>query len=211
MTDILEAWKYTDQVSTDRRKALAEPGSFDELISRVCVEAEVVKAKKDTGSDSSLIGCWRPIFTIELQDTGDQLFNGPWGYRAQFWESPERGMEANLLLIESLYPILLEFIQRHPAGDMSTKDVEQRLTASSAKIWPDESQLCLAGPSKDLDVDRWRTEADAGQWKANVGLAAPKVSKFEVKGAFFDSNTWNEVVPEQKLQRHHEIHQFGFS
>ncbi len=70
--------------------------------------------------------------------------------------------------------------------------------------------LFLANPPRDLEIDRWVSEAANGVQLAHWGLAAPLVSWFEVKGALVDPYG-NEVVPYRKIRRHYEIFHYGFS
>ena len=90
MVDTLREWKYTDLVSETRRAALAAPGSFEELVRLVTEDARDIRAQARRGMDPGLTGCIQAIFSLELPDTGDALFNGPWGYRAQYWQLQDR-------------------------------------------------------------------------------------------------------------------------
>ena len=44
----------------------------------------------------------QPIFTLELKGSGDALFNGPFGYRAQYLLGPNIGLAANAALLAAL-------------------------------------------------------------------------------------------------------------
>ena len=68
----------------------------------------------------------------------------------------------------------------------------------------------LVNPPVDLSVEPWQTEARRGVRLACWGLAAPVVTRFEVKGALMDSY-FNEVVPSRKVGRHFDIHHYGYS
>ena len=100
-------WKYTSLISHERQDALAAPGSFDELLRQVVVDAVITRVYAKPGSDRGLTQCTQPIFLLDLEATGDALFNGPWGYRAQYWTHPSRGLAANRELINALTPKLL--------------------------------------------------------------------------------------------------------
>jgi hypothetical protein len=208
--DIPTAWKYTDGVSDDRRATLAGPGSFDEVIRLVFDDARVIRARAQSGSDRGLTDCVQPIFTLELPNTGDALFNGPWGYRAQYWVSPGQGLAANCMLLAALTPKLLGAMNTREEQSLAKLDVCASLHAASAKIWIQEVPSLLINPTADLDVERWALEARNGVELARWGLSAPQVTKFEVKGALMDPYG-NEVVPVRKVRRHYDIHHYGFS
>ena len=107
MSSLSVEWKYTDRVSRDRQLALGAAGSFDQLLRQVVSEAVVTRVYAKPGSDRGLTHCLQPIFLVDLAETGDAFFNGPWGYRAQYWIHPSRGLAANRELITGLTPKLL--------------------------------------------------------------------------------------------------------
>lgn len=208
--DTLAAWRYTDRVDEARRTALAAPGSFHEIIRLVSEDAREIRARSETGRDRGLTDCVQPIFTLELPTTGDLLFNGPWGYRAQYWVSAGHGLAANAALLAALAPKLLGAVDTKVAPGLAKIDLCASLHAASAKIWIREIPSLLVDPTADLDVERWVLEARRGVELARWGLAAPPVTQFEVKGALIDPYG-NEVVPLRKLRRHYDIHHYGFS
>jgi len=210
MVDTLHAWKYSDRVPETRRTALAEPGSFEELVRLVSDDARGIRVRARKGTDPGLTDCVQPIFTLELPNAGDPLFNGPWGYRAQYWESPGQGLAANCMLLASLAPKLLGAIDTRAEPELAKIDVCASLHAASAKIWIQEMPSLLMEPTWDLNVDRWVLEARNGVELARWGLSAPLATKFEVKGALIDPYG-NEVVPSRKIRRHYDIHHYGFS
>lgn len=207
---IAAEWKYTDRVPRSRQASLADSGSFDELLARVVVDATVTRAYSNPGSDRGLTDCLQPIFVIDLPNTGDALFNGPWGYRAQYWVHPSRGLAANRELISALTPKLLAAVDLAAASDLQKIDVCSALAASSAKIWVRESLAHLRDSPPDLAVERWLSQASKGIELAQFGLVAPEATKFEVKGALMDPYG-NEAVPARKIRRHLDIHYYGYS
>ena len=204
------AWKYTEHVDEARRAVLAAPGSFEEIIRFVKVDARVTGVRTEPGRDEGLRDCLQPIFTIELPNAGDPLFNGPWGYRAQYWMSAGHGLAANTALVVALFPKLLDAVDITAVPDLMKIDLRASLHAASAKIWIQEIPSLLKDAKPDLDVERWASEARRGVPLACTGLLAPMVTVFEVKGALIDPYG-NEVVPRAKVQRHYDIHQYGFS
>ena len=210
MSSLSVEWKYTDRVSRDRQLALGAAGSFDQLLRQVVSEAVVTRVYAKPGSDRGLTHCLQPIFLVDLAETGDAFFNGPWGYRAQYWIHPSRGLAANRELITGLTPKLLAAADVAAAPDLAKLDLCASLAASSAKFWVRESFTLLTEPTADLAVDRWTQEANRGVELARLGLVAPEQTKFELKGALLDAHG-NEVVPARKIKRHLDIHNFGFS
>lgn len=203
-------WKYADHITPERQAKLAAAGSFDELLRRVVSDAVVTRVYAKPGSDRGLTHCLQPVFLLDLNETGDALFNGPWGYRAQFWAHPSRGLAANRELISALTPKLLAAVDVVQAPDLARLDLCGSLAASSAKLWVRESLTLHTEAAADLAVERWLKEADRGVELARFGLAAPEQTKFEIKGALLDVYG-NEVVPARKIRRHLDIHNYGFS
>ena len=62
-------------------------------------------------------------FFFYLVATGDAMFNGPWGYRAQYWVHPSRGLAANRELISALTPKLLAAVDILAAPDLAKLDL----------------------------------------------------------------------------------------
>ena len=204
----IEDWRYEDHVEEDRRQQLRVDGSFDALISRVWTDLAVTTVYPLPGRDVGLRDCLQPIFVLDLPSTGDALFNGPFGYRAQYWIAPEVGLAANARIIAALAPKLLAAVD--PSNkDLTRIDLCQSLHAASARLWIRES-MATENPSPDLSVQPWVDRAREGVRLAKMGLAAPRIAKFEVKGALL-SPDGHEVVPQRKIQRHYDIHHYGFS
>jgi len=210
MNEVLQEWRYTHNVPESRRKDLAAPGSYDDLVQLVFNDISIVKVIAKPGNDSGLTDCVQTIFGVDLPKTGDALFNGPWGYRAQYYSSAGQGLAGNVKLLSKLTPKLLGAVDTNEVPGLAKIDVCASLLAASAKIWIQEIPSLLINPTRDLDVDRWSSEADNNVKLAKWGLSAPEVSRFEIKGALIDPYG-NEVVPCQKIRRHYDIYHYGFS
>jgi hypothetical protein len=212
MTEIGDAWKYTESVPETRRSTLAAPRSFREMIRLVVEDVSVVRVRAKPGCAPSSTHCIQPIFTLELKGSGDALFNGPFGYRAQYLLGPNIGLVANAALLAALAAKLLGAVDTVAEPALAKIDVCQSLAAASAKLWIDEAESAsiFANPTRELAVERWVAEADNGVELAKWGLCAPHASRFEVKGALIDAYG-NEVVPARKIRRHFDIHHYGFS
>jgi hypothetical protein len=196
-------------VSEPRLAAFDRYDSFEELVAEVTKDVRVVRAIAEPGRGSGLTGCLQPVFFIELPNTGDALFNGPSGYRAQYWIDPWNGLTANAILIASLKPRLLAAVDTRDQPGLAKIDVGASLDAVSSKLWIVEAPSVLNG-NRDLNVEPWASEAARGVELAVLGLAAPAVSKFEIRGALLDA-FGHEHVPSAKVRRHHDIHHYGFA
>jgi hypothetical protein len=210
MLDSKSAWLYADSVSTERQATLAAPGSFESLVALARDDIVDVRVRAQQGSDPGLTQCVQPIFSFELPNAGDALFNGPYGYRAQYWQGPLDGLKANAALIAALTPKLLAVVDIDVEPQFTKINVCASLRATSAKLWIQEIPSLLLSPTHDLNVKRWHDEAQRGVQLARWGLSAPEVRKFEIKGSLIDPYG-NEVVPSRKILRHFDIHHYGFS
>ena len=210
MSDIALEWKYTSHVPTLRQQRLSNHGSFDNLLNAVVEEARITRAYPAPGHDRGLTHCLQPIFLLELPKSGDALFNGPWGYRAQYWIHPSRGLAANRELLSALTPKLIAAVDEAAHPELAKIDICASLKASSAKLWVRESLTQLNDMPAGLAVQRWAAEAANGVELARFGLVAPEAEKFEIKGALLDPYG-NEVVPARKIKRHFDIHHYGYS
>ncbi len=210
MDDVVAAWKYSDTVDTSRRSSLAVPASYEELVHLVVEDVRGVKVRAEPGRDPGLTDCMQAIFDFELPNTGDPLFNGPFGYRAQYWKGANQALAANGELLAALAPKLIGAIDLSAELQLEGFDVCASLQAASAKLWIQELPSWLAQPTADLAVDRWVAEAHRGVQLARWGICAMPVTKFQVKGALLDPSG-NEVVPARKICRHYDINQYGFA
>jgi hypothetical protein len=202
-------WNYEDHVPEARRLALAAAGSFVALVELVVTDACNIALRAEPGRAPGLKHCVQPLFTLDLPGTGDALFNGPFGYRAQYWASPEQGLAANAVLLAALAPKLLGAFGTTSDSELSRIDICASIGAASAKLWIRES-LALVDPIADLSVSRWVESARKGVELARLGLMAPEIAKFEVKGALIDP-FGHEVVPVGKIRRHYQLYHYGFS
>jgi len=210
MQDVDSAWKYSDAVERERRRTLASPASYEELVRLVVEDAQSISARAEPGRDQGLTHCMQAVFEFELPTTGDPLFNVPRGYRAQYWKSPSDGLAANAFLVSVLASRLLGAVDPSSDHRLTSFDVCASLHAASAKLWIQEIPSWLAQPTEDLNVERWLDAARRGVDLARWGVCAMPVVKFQVKGALLDPSG-NEVVPLRKIRRHYDIHHYGFS
>ena len=204
-----QGWNYRDHVSEERRARLSTAGSFAALVQSVIVDASNIALRVEPGRAAGLSDCLQPLFTLDLPNTGDALFNGPFGYRAQYWLGPENGVAANGALLNALSPKLLAALPTCNDERLTRIDVCAAIRAVSAKIWIRESSALL-NPTADLAVERWALAAQSGVELAKLGVMAPEAIKFEIKGALLDPHG-HEVIPASKISRHWQIHHYGYS
>jgi hypothetical protein len=188
----------------------AEPGSFVAIVELVKEDIANIRVRAQPGQDPGLTDCTQAIFTFDLPKWGDALFNGPYGYRAQYWLSPFSGLAANAHLISALTQKLQGSVDVAAIPELQKIDLRASLRAASAKVWIQEIPSVLRNPTRDLAIPRWSEEADRGVQLALWGLCAPEAVTFQVKSALMDPHG-NEVVPVRKVGRHFDIHNFGFS
>ncbi len=206
-------WRYSDHVPVERQNDLARLNSFEEVIGEIVNElddAENFCAYAKPGNSPGLTDCLQPVFSFDLPKTGDILFNGPHGYRAQYWIDPWCGLAANGALMVALASRLIAAIEVEKEPQFDEFNVCASLKAVSAKIWIEETPSTVNKDNQGLEVEPWVSKAESGYEKAKLGLTAPQVSKFEVKGALLDHNG-NERVPADKIRRHFDLHNYGFS
>jgi hypothetical protein len=206
------AWKYFGSVPSERQTVLATPSSFEDLVALAVTDITGIRARIEPGRDRGLEHCLQPVFSFELPNTGDRLFNGLHGYRAQYWYDPSQGLAANAALILSLTPKLFAAVDESTEPRFTQIDVCVCLRAVSAKFWIREREILsvLASPTEDLDVQPWLDSARRRVQLARWGVCAPEVMQFEVKGALMDPYG-NEIIPSRKISRHYDIHHYGFS
>ena len=105
------------------------------MIRLVVEDASEIKVRVKQGDDRGLTDCVQPIFELTLLNVGDPLFNGPWGYRAQYRIGAWHGLAANSALLAALAPRLLGAMDANAEPRLLRIDVCASLLAASAKIW----------------------------------------------------------------------------
>ena len=211
-------------LSPDRQGRLEAGLSFEKIASRVRTNAQIVSSKIEpydtppTGEEDGR----QIVFAIHLDlDVSDLLWNARDGLRGRYWQSPDYGFLANRHILGELTPKLLSFVEHHhPAlitrrgkkpNPMNATDISASLGGVSAKIWPreytdDRSKNLLS--NDHLEVSRWANKShpqNPGRWRKS-----PAFGDWEIKGALLGLDR-TEFIPESKLDRSCQIHQFGFS
>jgi hypothetical protein len=205
-------WEFASSFDAKRRLALEAADDLVEIVHELLAEVSRSSFRLDAGMSAGLVNCLRPVFTIPVRpQTYDAFFNGPRGYRAQYFASAEIGQTENNHMLGLLIDHLIRVSARlHTGPALGQFDLKKSLSACSAKVWIDEHDFPFRSPTKDLAIVRWKEEAALGIDKAIWGLCAPTGTQLQVKGAFLDP-AGNEVVPSDKVRRRYDIYQYGFS
>jgi hypothetical protein len=146
------------------------------------------------------------------------------GYRAQYFNSPQRGRAANEDLLRSLRPHLLASgqISDGPAEKPceSRVDPEASLSALGAKAWLAEKsqQVCERCGEwlHPTDAEMQSPEIRNQRWEhleelyARWGCRAPYLTKSRVFGGFINA-TCDELLLSEKRLRAEEISRRGWS
>lgn len=211
-------WTFDTSLDPSRRAALSAPPTFDSLVAQVAQEMEILcchhQACDDDTHFSRIVYCIRvgePLF--------DLFFNSQSGYRAAYYHSPYRGLEANAQFIQSVMPRLLAWSQ--PTSAQSGIDfARESLTTPSAKAWLAEGGIHFDNCHKCRG--EWKTPSDEkpeilnGRWELadcpipKWGRKAPYLKKIRLFGAFLNARM-DEFVPTRKRHRARDIHDCGWS
>jgi len=166
----------------------------------------------------------RPVYTILVgSDLFDLFFNSLTGYRAAYFQSPGRGLDANVSFMHAIAPGLVQDPTSANSA-LASAFIQESLITPSAKTWLAEhgkeiDTKCAgckgewssgaAGPSQQAEIVNGRWESTPGQ-KAEWGRKAPFLTKLRVMGAFINERL-HELVPHDKRFRAYDIHQYGWS
>ncbi|MEJ2107689.1 MAG: hypothetical protein P8X48_10235 [Acidiferrobacteraceae bacterium] len=206
---ICDKWKFAIGFPEKRKKDLAGIGHFLDVVALVHNSMHAIHVRPKHGRDGGLKQATQAIFTFSVsREAFDAFFNSAAGYRAQYLVNPLVGLAMNLYLLKRIEQPLIE--AAFHSGEPELSDAKRSLRAVSSKIWIDEDFYVFNPPSRDLAIETWEKEANAGSDKAKWGLSAPEGTRLQVKGALLDR--WgNELVPQKKVLRHEEIHRYGYS
>ena len=221
-------WQFNQHlVRADRLEYLDERISFTELAISVS-KGEIITFSLEPGKKEAK-GCCRGSWVVKIpSQLLDLFFNGGCGYRAQFYLAPDRGIQANRLIIDRLIPRLLTSSGTGP-NKMKPQQLEASLRSRHAKIWIDEETSTLDQTAIDplliqaLNVPRWvaamnqalsawaqRTSPEPYVARSLLGVQAPEGERLIIVGAWMDTGNVDHVVPSKENSAEH-IHNFGFS
>lgn len=213
----IERWDLAPSLCDERRRALANPPTFQAIIEAIQEKMEVLCCHPNEFSYdnrfSRVVYCFRvsaPLF--------DMFFNSKNGYRASYYRSPYDGLRDNGLFIRSVLPALLASAETRCIAPKELGFAEKSLKSCSSKAWLAErgKELCgrCAGewsPPQDETAEilnnRWENgDSVYAKW----GRKAPYLTKIRIFGAFL-SERHDELIPASKRHRAREIHEVGWS
>jgi len=207
-------WSYSNSVPETRRIALNNAPPFLELIERVRTEMRLLCA--DWQDCDVMDGYRRRVYCISLcHELFDLFFNSATGYRAQYFHSLNKGLQANAQAIKALVPPLLRDSE---AINSEAAEIESSWTAPSAKLWlaEHEKHLCDAclgewSPPQDSEPDILNGRWEKGDHvKSRYGRKAYSFTKIRIFGGFIDAYG-HEYTPWDKLDRAKHLYCHGWT
>ena len=210
-------WEYNGTADADRVRALQVSVHFEELISRVAREMNILCCHTKDCDDRA--GYKRTICSVRISSgLFDLFFNSSSGYRGAYFASPERGFAMNTLLLAAVRPHLVNWIESHYYAVQDAEFAAASLLAPSAKAWLAEETLSLcakcrgewsASTRADLTIVNGRWENDS-QTHAEWGRQAHRFEKLRFFGAFIN-DCGEEWVANHKQKRAEDIYARGWS
>jgi hypothetical protein len=184
-------WSFESLEDEDRAGKLAAAPDYDEIVRKVrqAFRAGMIDSSA-RGYDRFLNG--DPRATIQFRvdpDLYDEFFNSRKGYRAQFWQSLERGVDANAFLVANLLAELCD--NPWPTGWSLKRDFAMRsLLCAGAKVWiaemfdaPTDTSVRIYGSPK-LAVHQWRPDEEQPPGRARAPRLPPDLCWLDLKGCF---------------------------
>jgi hypothetical protein len=204
-------------VGEPRRERLLVRTTFERIAETFLASAHNVSVSEvnERAQDPLYRSCLvRLGFRFEVPtEIGDQFFNSPFGYRACFYSSVARGIEANRLIIDGLEDRLVDAVQSRRT-DFSDALCRAVLRDYDAKVWIYEPKR----PRSNMDEIGNLTWSAAAvgtprNARAILGIEAPACTWFEVKTAYWCEKTDDIVGNPMKRQalRAQHIHAYGYS
>ncbi|RTM08240.1 MAG: hypothetical protein EKK33_28870 [Bradyrhizobiaceae bacterium] len=174
-------------------------------------------------------GCTRGIVQFRIQpELYDLFFNARTGYRAQFWTSPRRGLDANADCVAKLTAALKEHLpsqfrareivcrtdrftrEDEDAGSctMASESFFESLDSKFSKIWVCERLIQgKPGPLVSLGEVHLGIRLDVRRWlTARAPYPSSEFSWLDLKGGFVGGDQ-----PKSPETRAHDIHYRGWS
>jgi hypothetical protein len=199
---------------------LIDPGCLIEVIADEVAAAianfDVALDGPEPGSDEMPASFVRVFANICVREkTYDQFFNGPSGYRAQYYLGADNGEAFNRTLVETVAPLLVSAEQLY-RDKVDRQLCQSSLLGSYSKFWfsrqitdPAEQAYLDALPEVII-AQRWRAywQGKSKPWK---GLLAPlpEETMILLNGTFLNSDTGEER--DSKLNRSEELFRSGWT
>jgi hypothetical protein len=188
---------------------------YEQIVARLEREAIVVAHKRERARNNPLF--FRAQVTLKVAaSTADRFHSSIGGYRAQFYDSVERGLRGNAYALDRLVPLVLNLLDGRQKRTCPTEWFEKSLLAPDAKVWIHQGLWWRYAKAEDrhLRVARWFEEQSSpdpdrrakARWAA---LIPEKETRIDLKGAFLSLSgaPLGSLKPDRALN----INQLGFT
>lgn len=212
----MPTWTYVGVSTAERRAALQAPMPFPELLKAlkqnmrfVCFHRELKQRDPSYARADFCADIGHLLF--------DAFFNAPTGYRGAHFESPEKGLAANQLMIGELSPILIGWALSHNM-DVDRAWLAESLSLQTAKAWLAEDAVALCPGCADGWSQSYASDLliSNGRWEhsshthAKWGRQAPHLTKLRIFGGFVN-DAHQEWVADHKRGRAQQIWEHGWT
>lgn len=210
------SWTYLGTATEERRKGLASPSRFADVVKAMNHQMTVVCFHREPRQrdDSYSRATFCAVIGVTLFDA---FFNSVSGYRGAYFESPDKGLAANRFLIDEISPALISWaLASSPEVDKAW--LEESLALPTAKAWlaEDNAAQCAkcagewsASYVSELEIANGRWELSP-HTHARWGRQAPYFSKIRVFGCFLNDQH-HEWVADHKRERAQQISEHGWT
>ena len=206
-------WLFAASVESRRLKKLLNKDGFRRISDCLASKAKIVECKRAAYRTKK--GYFRIEITIQANArTIDAFFNSRCGYRAQFYNSPKKGEEANAFAISKLLPVVRSFLQKHPKRTLPLDWVNKSLSDKEAKIWIYPGNWIRPfnqdGQKKyrNLCVERWAEEKQPPQSQehklSKLSKLAPDCeTRLHIKGGWMKLK--GQPILQKQLKKNHKL------
>src|SRR5258705_8265307 len=203
-------WKYN--LSPGRVAHLDSAPSSDDLLDEVVRE---IRANADRTEfcwqpGKSMVGCFRVGASMPCTaPVYDWLFNGPTGYRAQYYNSEQDGEAFDRALVDGAAALLINSIS-WPDFDASTGDLGKlSLRGFQSKLGFDDKAF-KGAPPRELLIDRW-VKNTGGADVMNVRAPRPEKPVLTFWGTWVRAATQRCEFDESKKDRATDVRLRGYA
>lgn len=210
------SWTYVGTATEERRKELASPREFADIVATIKQQMAVVCFHREFRQRDHSYS--RAAFCAVIGTAlFDEFFNSASGYRGAYFESPKMGLAANRLLIDALSPDFVSWALASPR-EADKAWIEESLALPTAKAWlaEDNAAQCAecagewsASHVSELEIVNGRWELSS-QTHALWGRQAPHFSKIRVFGGFLNEKH-HEWAANHKHDRAQQISEHGWT
>lgn len=209
-----DEWRLSPAICCERRRRLMSGMPYEDIVDRIVSQAEIVCHKRQRSSNHS-----GSRFYVRLRvrpETVDLFHNSHCGYRAQYYDTPEKGECANRYLIDHLMPRLRVILREDWKRTCPPDWVEASLSAQSAKVWIRQGRWLRRNAivDRNLCIVRWSAGLNNGNDRhrklARWAILTPIETMLVVKGGWLD-NAGLPIAGCRKPCRSQELYQRGFT